>query len=147
MLAQQASVYDVDGHNLHIQEKLMHEYLEFSYAGIDKSTKLTALVGLADTLMDVSQLAQPTGPVGLADFSCAAAQSAKLTGLVGLANSLVADLANLHEKLSNWPSGTSSDVGADLCDWRTPLLAYLRDPSAKVDKKCSVECFQVYVAK
>jgi hypothetical protein len=46
----------------------------------------------------------------------------------------VADLANLPEKLSNRPSRTSSDVGADLCDWRTPLLAYLRGPSAKVDK-------------
>jgi hypothetical protein len=42
--------------------------------------------------------------------------------------------ANLSEKLSNWSNGTSSDVGADLYDWRTPLLAYLRDPSAKVDK-------------
>jgi hypothetical protein len=54
----------------------------------------------------------------------------------------VADLANLHEKLSNWPSGTSSDVGADLCDWRTPLLAYLRDPSAKVDKSVRRSAFK-----
>ena len=29
---------------------------------------------------------------------------------------------------------TSSDVGADLEDWRTPLLKYLRDSSAKIDK-------------
>jgi hypothetical protein len=42
--------------------------------------------------------------------------------------------ANLPKKLLNRPSGTSSDVGADLCDWRTPLLVYLQDPSAKVDK-------------
>jgi hypothetical protein len=46
----------------------------------------------------------------------------------------VVDTGNLPEKLSNRPNGTSSDVGADLCDWRAPLLAYLRDPSAKVDK-------------
>jgi hypothetical protein len=46
----------------------------------------------------------------------------------------VADPTNLPEKLSNRPSRTSSDVGADLCDWRTPLLAYLHDPSVKVDK-------------
>jgi hypothetical protein len=46
----------------------------------------------------------------------------------------VTDPANLLEKLLNRPSGTFSDVGADLCDWRTPLLAYLRDPSVKVDK-------------
>ena len=41
---------------------------------------------------------------------------------------------NSPEKLPNWPDVTSSDVGADLEDWRTPLLRYLRDPSAKVDK-------------
>jgi hypothetical protein len=62
------------------------------------------------------------------------AQSAKLIDLVGLADSPVADSAHLPEKLPNRPSRTFSDVGADLCDWRAPLLAYLRDPSAKVDK-------------
>jgi hypothetical protein len=41
---------------------------------------------------------------------------------------------NLPEKHPNWPNKTSSDVGADLDDWRTPLLRYLRDPSAKVGK-------------
>jgi sugar diacid utilization regulator len=46
----------------------------------------------------------------------------------------VVDPANLPEKLSNRFSETSSDVGVDLCDWRALLLAYLRDPSAKVDK-------------
>jgi ribonuclease HI len=76
MLAQQASVYDVGGRNFHIQEKSMHEDLEFSHADTDKSAKPTALVGLADTLMDVSQSAKPTGPIALADFPCAVAQSA-----------------------------------------------------------------------
>jgi hypothetical protein len=46
----------------------------------------------------------------------------------------VVDPANLPEKLSNRPSRISNDVGADLCDWKTPLLAYLCDLSAKVDK-------------
>jgi hypothetical protein len=46
----------------------------------------------------------------------------------------VASLANVHDELSNRSSKTSSDVGTNLHDWRTPLLAYLRDPSAKVDK-------------
>jgi predicted nucleotidyltransferase len=36
MLAQQASDYDVGGRNFHIQEKSMHENLEFSRAGIDE---------------------------------------------------------------------------------------------------------------
>jgi hypothetical protein len=43
-------------------------------------------------------------------------------------------LVNSLEKLPNRPDKISSDVGADLDDWRTPLLVYLRDPSAKVDK-------------
>jgi hypothetical protein len=37
MLAQQAFGYDIGGHNFHIQEKPMHENLEFSHAGIDES--------------------------------------------------------------------------------------------------------------
>lgn len=41
---------------------------------------------------------------------------------------------NLPEKFPNRPDVTPSDVGADLEDWRTPLLRYLRDPSAKIDK-------------
>jgi hypothetical protein len=93
----------------------MHEDLEFSHADTDKSAKPIALVGLADTLMDASQSAKPTDPLGLAD-------------------SLVVEPANLPKKLSNRPSGISNDVGVDLCDWRAPLLAYLRDSSAKVDK-------------
>jgi hypothetical protein len=54
----------------------------------------------------------------------------------------VVDPTNLPEKLSNWPSGTSSDVGADLYDWRIPLLAYLRDPSAKIDKSVRRSAFK-----
>jgi hypothetical protein len=51
----------------------------------------------------------------------------------------VANLANL---LSNWPNIISNDVGANLYDWRTPLLAYLRDPSAKVDKSVRRSAFK-----
>jgi hypothetical protein len=54
----------------------------------------------------------------------------------------VADSANLPEKLLNWPNGTSSDVGADLYEWRTSLLAYLRDPSAKVDNSVRRSAFK-----
>jgi hypothetical protein len=54
----------------------------------------------------------------------------------------VASLANVHDELSNQPSKTSSDVGANLHDWRTPLLAYLRDPSAKVDKSVRRSAFK-----
>jgi hypothetical protein len=101
MLAQQAFGYDVGGCNFHIQEKPMHENLEFSRTGTDESAKPTALVGLADALLDASQSAKSTGPVGLADFPCVVAQSAKLTGSVGLADSPVADPVNLSKKLSN----------------------------------------------
>jgi hypothetical protein len=94
MLAQQASDYDVGERNFHIQEKPMHKNLEFSRAGTGKSVKPTALVGLADPLMDASQLA-------------------KLIGPVGLANSHVVGPANLPEKLLNQPDGTSSHVRAD----------------------------------
>jgi len=37
MLAQQASNYDIDGRNFHIQEQPMHENFNFSCAGIDES--------------------------------------------------------------------------------------------------------------
>jgi hypothetical protein len=63
MLAQQASSYDVGGCNFHIQEKPMHEDLEFSHVGTDESAKWTTLVSLADTLMDASQSAKPTSPM------------------------------------------------------------------------------------
>ena len=36
----------------------------------------------------------------------------------------------------------SSDVGADLEDRRTPLLRYLRDPSAKIDKSVQRSIFK-----
>ena len=46
------------------------------------------------------------------------------------------------EKLPNQPGLTSSDVGADLEDWRTPLLRYLSNPSAKVDKSVPRSAFK-----
>jgi hypothetical protein len=49
-------------------------------------------------------------------------ESAKPTGPVGLASPMAYPTSQ-PKKLSNWPNGTSSDVGADLYDWRTPLLA------------------------
>ena len=49
---------------------------------------------------------------------------------------------NSPEKLLNWPDITSSDVGTDLEDWRTPLLRYLRDPSAKMDKSVRRSAFK-----
>jgi hypothetical protein len=54
----------------------------------------------------------------------------------------VANPANLSVKLSNRPSRTSSDVGADLYDWGTPLLAYLRDPRVKVYKSVRRSAFK-----
>ena len=56
------------------------------------------------------------------------------TAPVLLADSPVISSVNSPEKLPNRPDVASSDVGADLEDWRTPLLRYLRDPSAKIDK-------------
>jgi hypothetical protein len=102
MLAQQASGYDVGGRNFHIQEQPIHEDLYFCRVSAEKSAKPTALVGLAYLDSLASQSAWPTLPVGLAD-------------------SPMANLANVHNKLSNRPSKTSSDVGADLHDWRTGL--------------------------
>jgi hypothetical protein len=130
MLARQVCSYDVGGRNFLIQQKPMHEDFEFSRASTDKSAKLTTLVGLVDPLMDASQLAKLTGLVGLADFPCA------------VADSPVVDPANLPKKFSNRPSGTSSDVGVNLCDWRTPFLAYLFDPSVKVDKSVRRSAFK-----
>jgi hypothetical protein len=49
---------------------------------------------------------------------------------------------NSPEKLPNRPDVTSSDVGTDLEDWRTPLLRYLRDSSAKVDKSVRWSAFK-----
>jgi hypothetical protein len=44
------------------------------------------------------------------------------------------NLVNSPEKLPNRPNKISSGIEAGLDDWKTPLLTYLRDPSAKVDK-------------
>ena len=49
---------------------------------------------------------------------------------------------NSPEKLPNRPDVTSSDVGANLEDWRTPLLRYLRDPNAKIDKSVRQSAFK-----
>ena len=54
MLAQQASGYDVGGHNFHIQEQPMHENLSFSYASADQLAKPTALVGSDDSQLAIS---------------------------------------------------------------------------------------------
>jgi hypothetical protein len=53
----------------------------------------------------------------------------------------VASPVTSSEKLSNRPNVTSSDVEADLDDWRTPLLRYLHDLSAKVDKSVRRSAF------
>jgi hypothetical protein len=123
MLAQQASGYDVGGCNFHIQKQPMHEDLYFCRVSAEASAKPTALASLADPDSLASQSAWMTLPVGLVD-------------------SPVASPVNVHDELSNRPSKTSSDVGADLYDWRTPLLAYLRDPSAKVDKSVRRSAFK-----
>jgi hypothetical protein len=60
--------------------------------------------------------------------------SAKPTAPVDSADSPVTSLVNSPKKLPNRSDVTSSDVGADLEDWGTFLLKYLRDPSAKIDK-------------
>ena len=49
MLAQQASGYDVSGHNFHIQEQPMHENLSFFCVGIDQLAKSTDPVSLANS--------------------------------------------------------------------------------------------------
>jgi hypothetical protein len=123
MLAQQASGYDISGHNFHIQEQPMHEDLYFCHVSVEESAKPTALAGLPDPDSLASQSAWPTLPVGLA-------------------HSPVASPTNVYDELSNQPNKTSSDVGANLHDWRTPLLAYLRDPSAKADKSVRQSAFK-----
>jgi hypothetical protein len=46
----------------------------------------------------------------------------------------VTSSVNLPEKLPNRFNVTSSDVRAELDDWRTPIMDYLGNPSAKIDK-------------
>jgi hypothetical protein len=67
---------------------------------------------------------------------------AKTTEAISLAESLVTGLVNSLEKLPNRPDVISSDVEADLEDWRTPLLRYLRDPNAKIDKNVQQSAFK-----
>ena len=47
---------------------------------------------------------------------------------------LSAGQANLSRKALSQPVLSSSNVEANLDDWRTPILKYLRDPDTKVDK-------------
>ena len=116
----------------------MHEDFNFFCVGTDQSTKLTNQVGSTDYSPAVAKSAKPTALVGQADTS----KSAKPTGPVGSVDSPVTSPVNSLEKLSNRPDITSSDVGADLEDWRTPLLRYLRDPSAKMDKSVQQSTFK-----
>jgi hypothetical protein len=125
----------------YVQEKSMHKNFNFSHAGVDQSTKLNAPVGSADSLFVEAQSAQLTSLVGHAVSS----KSAKPTAQVGSADSLVTSPVNSPKKLPNRSNVTSSDFGANLYDWRTPLLIYLRDPSAKVDKSVWRSAFQVCV--
>ena len=46
------------------------------------------------------------------------------------------------KRLPNWLDVTCSDVGANLEDWRTPLLRYLRDSSAKIEKSVRRSAFK-----
>jgi hypothetical protein len=57
----------------------------------------------------------------------------------------VTSTVNEYDELSNRPSKTFSDIGANLYDWRTPLLIYLCDLIAKVDKSVRRTAFQVCV--
>jgi hypothetical protein len=57
----------------------------------------------------------------------------------------VTSTINEHDELSNRPGKSSSDVRANLYDWRTPLFIYLCDPSAKVNKSVRESVFQVCV--
>ena len=84
MLAQQASGYDVSGHNFHIQEQSMHEDFNFSCVGTDQSAKPTDQVGSANYSSTVAKSAKPTALVGQADTF----KLAKPTGPVGSADSL-----------------------------------------------------------
>jgi hypothetical protein len=92
MLARQASSYDFDGRNFHVQKKPMHEDVCFFRAGTDQSAKPIDQVGSAGSPSVVAKLARPTA-------------------LVGQGDSPVTSSVNSFEKLSNWPNVTFSDVG------------------------------------
>jgi hypothetical protein len=102
---------------------------------------LTDQVGLADSLLATAKSTELIAIAGQANSP----QSAKPTAPVGSTDSPVTNTVNEHDELSNQPSKTFNDVGANLYDWRTPLLIYLRDPSAKVDKSVRRSAFQVCV--
>ena len=57
-------MYDVGGHNFHIQEQPMHESLNFFRAGTDQLAKPTNSVGLADSISTIARSARPIDIVG-----------------------------------------------------------------------------------
>jgi hypothetical protein len=87
------------------------------------------------------QSAKSIDQVGSAGSPSTVAKSAKTIALVSQADSPVTSSVNSPEKLPNRPNVTFSDVRADLDDWRTPLLRYLHDPSAKVVKSVRRSAF------
>ena len=90
----------------------MHENLNFSRAGTNQSAKPTDQVNSADSISAMDKSARLTALVGQANFS----KSAKTTVLVNSADSPVTNSVNSLEKHPNWPNVTSSDVGANLED-------------------------------
>ena len=116
----------------------MHEILNFSHAGTDQLAKPTDQVNSADSISAMDKSARLTALVGQANFS----KSAKPTVLVSSADSSMTNSVNSPEKHPNRPNVTSSDVGANLEDWRTPLLRYLQDPSAKIDRSVRRSAFK-----
>jgi hypothetical protein len=67
MLDQQASGYDVNGRNFHVQEKPMHEDLHFFRVGTDQLAKSIDQVVSAGTPSAMAKLARPTALVGQGD--------------------------------------------------------------------------------
>jgi hypothetical protein len=108
----------------------MHENFNFSSVGIDQSAKPTDQVDLADYLSTVAKSTRLTALVGQADSP------------VSLTDPLVANPVTSLKKLPNRPNITSSDVGVDLEDWRTPLLRYLHDRNIKIDKSVRRSAFK-----
>jgi len=96
----------------------MHEDFNFSCVGTDQSAKPTDQVGSANYSSTVAKSAKTTALVDQADTS----KSAKPIGPVGSADSPMTSPVNSPKKLSNRPDITSSDVGADLEDWRDSLV-------------------------
>jgi hypothetical protein len=116
----------------------MHENLSFSHVGTDQLAKPTALVGSTASLSTAAQSAKPTALVGQIDSS----KSAKPTALVGSVDCPVTSLVTSLEKLPNQPNLTFTDVGANLEDWKTPLLRYLCDSSAGINKSVRRSAFK-----